>query len=104
MSDPKMPTEELILYLLNQIQPEQSTKIRLNKLAFFIEFGYMYKCQKELSDAKYAAINYGPIIDDYKNILAKMASEKKITLDGNHVRPLISPTIVLSAKTKEVVD
>lgn len=103
---PKISQEELILYLLNKIEPEQATLLLLNKLAFFTEFGFIYKQQKELSTAEYAAVDYGPIIDDYKNILTKMEKDRKILLDkdGKHIRPIASPTISLSIEDKEVLD
>lgn len=106
MSTKKISKEDLILYLLNKIEPEQSTLLRLNKLAFFAEFGFIYKQQKELSDAQYAAIDYGPIINDYKNILTKMESDKKIILDsdGKRVRPLTTPGLMLSSDDKRILD
>src|SRR3990167_2792412 len=106
MSAKKISKEDLILYLLNKIEPEQATKIRLNKLAFFAEFGFIYRQQKELSDARYAAINYGPVIDGYKEGLAQMQRDKKIILDADnkHVRVLVSQTLSIEAEDKEVLD
>lgn len=102
----KVSKEDLILYLLNKIEPEKSTLLRLNKLAFFAEFGFIYKQQKELSDAQYAAIDYGPIINDYKKVLSKMEKEKKILIDkdGKHIRPLVSAKLVFKDEDKKVLD
>lgn len=106
MSRKKISKEELVLYLLNRTKPEQSTLLRLNKLAFFIEFGFIYKKQRELSDAKYAAIDYGPVIDGYKDLFAKMQKDKKIVIDkdGKHVRLLKSPDLSISEEDKEILD
>lgn len=106
MSTKKISKEELILYLLNKIEPEQATLLRLNKLAFFAEFGFIYRQQKELSNAKYAAINHGPVIDGYKEMFAGMQRRKKILLDkdGKHVRLLVTPTFSISVEDMEVLD
>lgn len=102
----KISKEDLILYLLNKIEPEQATLLRLNKLAFFTEFGFIYRQQKELSNAQFAAIDYGPVIDGYKEIFNKMQQAKKIAIDknGRHVRLLTAPTLSISAADKEVLD
>lgn len=84
--------EDFILYILNKIEPKNSTKIKLNKIAFFTEFGFLYRENKQLSNADYAGINYGPIIDNYAKLLVKMSTSKKITVDGITVRPLIGPS------------
>jgi len=106
MDNQKISKEDLILYLLSKIEPEKSTLLRLNKLAFFAEFGFIYKQQKELSDAQYAAIDYGPIINDYRKILAKMEKDKKILIDNNgkHIRPLVSPVFMFSSEDKKILD
>ena len=49
MNDFKFKIEDYILYILSKIEPAKSDKIRLNKVAFFVEFAYMFKKQKELS-------------------------------------------------------
>ena len=84
-------TEDYILYILNNLEPEKSDKIRLNKIAFFVEFAYLFHNEKPLSEVDYAAINNGPIINDYDLILKVMKAKKKITLDGYTIRPLKSP-------------
>ena len=79
--------EDYVLYLLNQLEPGKSDKIRLNKIAFFVEFAYLYSHKRELSDAKYAAIDNGPVIDGYDSLLKKMVNEKKIVVDNYLIRP-----------------
>ena len=69
-------------------------KIRLNKLAFFVEFGYIFKTGKPLSDAEYAGIDMGPVINDYKQILARMEKAGDIKIDGNRVIPLKTPRTI----------
>src|SRR3989344_2215438 len=83
--------EDYILYILNKLEPDKSDKIRLNKIAFFAEFAYLYFKGQPLSDARYAAIDNGPVINNYKEVLARMDKEGKITMDGYKIRPLGSP-------------
>jgi len=83
-------TKDFILYILNRIEPAKSDKIRLNKIAFFVEFAYIFYNNKNLSRANYAAIDNGPVIDGYDAILKEMAKEKLIAINGFALRPLIS--------------
>lgn len=83
-------TKDFILYILNRIEPTRSDKIRLNKIAFFVEFAYIFYNNKNLSRANYAAIDNGPVIDGYDTILKEMSKEKLITIDGFVLRPLIN--------------
>lgn len=85
--------EDYILYILNKLEPDKSDKIRLNKIAFFVEFAYIFRKERPLSKAQYAAIDNGAVIDSYDPILKKMQKEKKITIDGYIVRPLKSPEV-----------
>lgn len=81
-------TKDFILYILNRIEPAKSDKIRLNKIAFFVEFAYIFYNNKDLSDANYAAIDNGPVINSYDAILKEMAKEKLIAINGFALRPL----------------
>ena len=81
-------TKDFILYILNRIEPARSDKIRLNKIAFFVEFAYIFYNNKNLSNANYAAIGNGPVIDGYDTILKEMAKEKSIAINGFALRPL----------------
>jgi hypothetical protein len=90
---PIFNTEDYILYILNRLEPDKSDKIKLNKIAFFVEFAYFFNKEKALSDAQYAAIDKGAVIDSYDLILKKMQKEKKITIDGYIIRPLQFPKI-----------
>lgn len=78
-------TKDYILYLLQKLGGEDVDKIRLNKIAFFVEFGYFFRRQKELSKAKYAGINLGPVINDYQKILTQMEKDKQISLRNNKI-------------------
>jgi uncharacterized phage-associated protein len=84
-------TEDFILYILSQIPPEKSDKIRVNKLAFFIEFAYFFYYEKEISKTVYAAINNGPIINNYKQILEKMEKAGLIKINNYTILPLSKP-------------
>lgn len=86
-------TKDFILYILNRIEPAKSDKIRLNKIAFFVEFAYIFYNNKNLSKVKYAAIDKGPIIDKYDSILKEMKKEKLIDINGYFLRPLSTPKI-----------
>lgn len=84
--------EDFILYILNHLEPDKSDKIRLNKIAFFVEFAYFFYKEKPLSRTKYAAIDKGAVIDSYEPILKDMQKKHKVKLDGYFVRPLQSPS------------
>lgn len=96
--------EDFILYILNKLEPEKSTKLVLNKIAFFVEFGYFFKTSQELSDAEYAGIPLGPAINDYAQILAKMEKRGKIKIDGNIVRPMQRPSVKVKDSISSVID
>lgn len=96
--------EDFILYILNHLEPDKSDKIRLNKIAFFVEFAYIFYKEKPLSKAKYAAIDRGAVIDSYDPILKKMQKEKKIKLDGYIVRPLKSSDASISGELSFFID
>lgn len=100
----KLTTKDLILYILQKVEPERSDKIRLNKIAFFTEFGYFHKKQAELSETKFAGINFGPVINQYAKILRTMESDGLIKIDGNLIRPLSSPVAEIPEEVKLVID
>ncbi len=99
-----LTTRDYILYLLNRIELAKIGKIRLNKLAFFVEFGYIYKTNKVLSDAKYAGITLGPVINDYKKILQEMDKAGDIKISGNRIIPLKMPNKQVADNIKAVID
>ncbi len=51
---------------------------KLNKLAFFLEFTYIFENDKPLTGAQYAALPMGPVVDNYKLLLADMVKAGKI--------------------------
>lgn len=105
MDNFRFSKEDYILHLLNKIEPDRCTRIRINKVAFFTEFGYIFKTRKHtLSDADYAAINMGPVVNDYRQLLGQMATEGKIKLDGTFIRPLVSPSVVVPPDVETVID
>ena len=71
---------QLILFVLDHCEPNMGVK-KLNKLAFFLEFTYIFHHTTPLTEAKYAAINMGPVVDNYKDILADMVSREEITVN-----------------------
>jgi hypothetical protein len=100
----KLSAEDLILYILNKLEPEKSDKIRLNKLAFFTEFAFLHRFNESLSTAEYAGIDLGPVIDNYDSILKGMQKNNLIKMDGYKIRPLASPSIGLSREHAAFVD
>ena len=96
--------EDFILYILNKLEPGKSDKIRLNKIAFFVEFAYLYCNKAELTKIEYAAIDNGPVIDEYDAILKKMADEKKIKIDGYIVRPQKFPEVKVPDGIAEFIE
>ena len=69
-------TEQLVLFVLNNSKPNIGIK-KVNKLAFLLEFTYIFEKQRPLTDGQYAAINMGPVINDYKSLM-QMLKEKKV--------------------------
>ncbi|GAH36848.1 unnamed protein product, partial [marine sediment metagenome] len=84
--------------------PNKSDKIRLNKIAFFVEFAYIFHKERPLSKAEYAAIGNGAVIDSYDPILKKMQKSGKVKLDGYIVRPLKSPDASIPEELPSFID
>lgn len=105
MSKIIFPKKEYVLYLLNRIEPTKSGKAMLNKMAFLVEFAYIYFNKGvPLSDAEYAAIDHGSVIDGYKNLFLEMEKDKLIKIDGNIIRPLRDSNIKLDNEQKKEID
>jgi uncharacterized phage-associated protein len=96
--------EDYILYLLNRIEPEKSDFWRLNKIAFLVEFAYLYFKEKELSNAEYAAIIHGPVINDYRDILGSMELQKLIRCDNYNIRVLTDKKIEVPEEIANFID
>lgn len=96
--------EDFILYILNKLEPGKSDKIRLNKIAFFVEFAYFSYKENPLSKANYAAISNGAVIDSYDQILKRMQKNHKVKLDGYFVRPLKLPEASVPEEISLFVD
>ncbi|MBU0731867.1 SocA family protein [Patescibacteria group bacterium] len=77
MSNNIIDIEDLLLFILSNSNPNMGIK-KLNKLAFFLEFTYIFENDKNLTNAQYAAINMGPVIDDYKVLIKKLVKSGKI--------------------------
>ncbi len=86
MSKPELKKEDYILYILDHLEPGKSDFWCLNKIAFLVEFAYFYFNEKPLSDAKYAAIDHGPVIDKYKETFTAMEKKGLIKTDGYRIR------------------
>ncbi len=104
MCDFKFSTEDYILYILNKLEPDKSDKTKLNKIAFFVEFAYLLSKSKELSEAEYAAITYGPAINDYNYHLENLSFNGKVKIDGYKLRPLTSPATEPNEEIQNFID
>ena len=100
----KISIQNYILYILNKLEPAKSDKIRLNKLAFFVEFAYLHKFGEALTDAKYAAIDMGPVFDNYDSLLKEMEKQEMVKIDGYKIRPLTSPEVSITDEVKAFID
>jgi len=77
----KIGIEDLLLFILANSSPNMGVK-KLNKLAFLLEFTYLFENEKPLTGASYAAITMGPVINDYKNLVSSMVKKKEIRKNG----------------------
>lgn len=103
MSHKQLKKEDYILFILNHLEPERSDFWALNKIAFLVEFAFIYFKEKELSDATYAAINHGPVIDDYKDVFKDMEIKGLIKIDGFKIRLIDSKKPDISEEVSEVI-
>ncbi len=87
--------EQYVLFLLGRLTPEKSTKFFLNKLAFLVEFAFINrnKAEKQLSDALYAAIPNGPVIDGYVPLFEELEKKGQIKIDGRDIRLITTDAI-----------
>lgn len=100
----KLKKEDYVLYLLNHLSPDQSDLMKLNKIAFLVEFAYLYHKEQPLSDVEYAAITYGTVIDDYKGLLKEMEKKKLIDVDGYNIRVITSKKVDLPEDLATFID
>ncbi len=100
----KFGTQDFILYILNKLEPDKSSKIKLNKIAFLVEFAFVYKNKTELSDSKFAAIKLGPVINNYSALLEKMEATKLLKIDGYKIRPLVNPKAEVPVDISNFID
>lgn len=74
---PAIEIDDLLLFILNHSSPNMGIK-KLNKLAFFLEFTYLFENDRALTNAEYAAITMGPVVNDYKVLIAQMVQAGQI--------------------------
>ena len=72
-----MSIEDLILFILGNSRPNMGIK-KLNKLAFLLEFTYLFEKDQPLTSADYAAIPMGPVMNDYKQLMKQLLEAGKI--------------------------
>lgn len=100
----KFNERDYLLYLLQHIKPSKSDKIKLNKVAFFVEFGYLHKTGHELSDASYAGINRGPVVDNYSDILEGMEKNELLQIENYRIIGLKEPGTEVPEEVSEIID
>ena len=101
--DIKLKKENYILLILNHLEPEKSDFWCVNKIAFLVEFAFIYFNNCILSDADYAAIDHGPVLDNYKNIFKIMEGKGLIKTEGFKIRLISSDTVDIPQETKDII-
>lgn len=104
MSDFKFTKKDFILYLLARIEPKRADLVCLNKLAFFTEFYFKYKTGNDLSNSNYAAIDYGPVINHYRECLTEMETEGLIKLNKYKVSLCSSSSLNVPEEVQNMID
>src|SRR3972149_6667716 len=77
LKKPPLKIDDLILFILSNSNPNMGIK-KLNKLAFLLEFTYLFEHETPLTGANYAALQMGPVIDDYKDLMKRKVKDKRI--------------------------
>jgi uncharacterized phage-associated protein len=101
MSSTPLTIEDFILFILNRLQPDRSDKMVLNKIAFLVEFAHLYFKENPLTNAEYAAIDHGPVINDYRAILTRMEKKGLIKIDDYKIRLLDSHDVNVPVEIDE---
>ena len=104
MSDFKFSKKDFILYLLARIEPKRADFMCLNKIAFFTEFYFKYKTGKDLSDSNYAAIDYGPVINNYRDCLTEMQEDGLVNLNGYKISLCSSTKQSVPEEVQNLID
>jgi len=104
MNKPQLKKEDYILYILNHWEPEKSDFWCLNKIAFLVEFAYLHFKEKPLSNAEYAAIDHGPVIDEYRETFAVMEKSGMIKTDGYKIRLVETEPMKVSGELGEFMN
>ncbi len=101
----KFDKKNYILYLLNKLEPKVSL-LRINKIAFLVEFAYIFNFGEELTDISYAALPYGPVINDYNKLFEEMSLESYLVYDRDAriVRPLKDSEVTLSLEIEQRIE
>ena len=74
--DIKINISELVGFVIKNVPGAGITKI--NKLAFLLEWSYIFDTGEYLTDSDFAILPMGPVINNYKEIVKKMGKEKMI--------------------------
>lgn len=104
MDNFKFTKKDFILYLLARIEPKRADLVCLNKLAFFTEFYFKYKTGNDLSDSNYAAIDYGPIINRYRDCLTEMETEGLVKLNEYKISLCSSADLTVPEEVQSLID
>jgi uncharacterized phage-associated protein len=72
---------DVILYICNEVPPFKNGALKINKLVWFIESEYYRLHNATITGVKFAAIDHGPVINDYKLYFNHMQKKRLIKLN-----------------------
>jgi putative zinc finger/helix-turn-helix YgiT family protein len=77
--------EGMILFFAGSYQP--CFKTRLNKLLFYADFLHFKETARSISGSRYQAFQYGPVPENYQDVLEAMQAEGAIELSEEVFEP-----------------
>ncbi len=72
MNEKEIKLFDIILYICDQLPRFENGALKINKLIWFIESEFYRQHEKTITGVTFAAIDHGPIMNDYKVIFEKM--------------------------------
>ncbi len=102
------PSLEKLSAMINYLADSFPYRVRMNKLLFYADFlSYKYRAYS-ISGLRYAAIDMGPVIDDYKYIFDYLSSNELIVTNfvkvDNDYQEFINNKVDLSLFTSDERD
>ncbi len=76
----------------HMIQQVDTSKMFLNKMAFYVDFWNLKRLGKSITESTYVPLQYGPCPDNYHEILKEMIDEGLVTpIEGHRFKVNIDP-------------